>query len=132
MPVTGGGCPTAASPDAARSIKSASRVLEVLGLFTEMRAPLRQKDIVQRLNYPQSSMTALLKSLVMLGYLNYDRGTRTYFPTTRVVALGDWINHSIYSDGKLLEMMQAIQAQTDETVTLVSSDQLIHPVSARH
>ena len=105
-------------------IKSATRVLEVLSLFTAVRAPLRQKYVVQQLGYPQSSMTALLKSLVVLGYLNYDRASRTYFPTTRVAALGDWINHSMYGDGQLLEMMRALQARTEETVTLVTQNDL--------
>ncbi len=105
-------------------IKSASRALEVLGLFTETRAPLRQKLIVERLGYPQSSMTALLKSLAALGYLNYDRASRTYFPTTRVAALGDWIHHSMYGDGWLVAMMQQIHERTDETVALVSQNDL--------
>jgi DNA-binding IclR family transcriptional regulator len=69
-------------------------------------------------------MTAVLKSLVALGYLNYHRASRTYFPTTRVAALGDWINHSMYGDGQLLDMMCALQAKTDETVTLVSQNDL--------
>ena len=41
-------------------IKSAARVLEVLELFAEIRAPLRQKVVVERLAYPQSSTTFLL------------------------------------------------------------------------
>ena len=105
-------------------IKSAARVLEVLELFAEQRAPLRQVDIVGRLGYPQSSTTGLLKSLVTLGYLNYHRGSRTYFPTTRVAAVGDWINHFTYGSGALMAMMQTIQAATEETVALVSQNDL--------
>ena len=58
-------------------IKSAARTLEVLELFHEQRAPLRLKYIFEKLSYPQSSTTSLLKSMVVLGYLNYDRPTRT-------------------------------------------------------
>ena len=105
-------------------IKSAARVLEVLELFADTRTPLRQKVIVERLAYPQSSTTGLLKSLVALGYLNYHRATRTYFPTTRVAAVGDWINHYIYGSGQLMAMMQRIHAETDETVALVSQNDL--------
>ena len=105
-------------------IKSASRALEVLDLFTELRAPLRQKLIVERLGYPQSSLTALLKSLAALGYLNYDRTSRTYFPTMRVAALGDWVHHSMYGDGRLIDMMQRIHDRTEETVALVSQNDL--------
>ncbi len=105
-------------------IKSAARVLEVLELFADTRTPLRQKVIVERLAYPQSSTTGLLKSLVALGYLNYHRATRTYFPTTRVAAVGDWINHYLYGSGQLMAMMQRIHAETDETVALVSQNDL--------
>ncbi len=105
-------------------IKSAARVLEVLELFAETRAPLRQKYVVERLDYPQSSTTGLLKSLVALGYLNYHRASRTYFPTTRVAAVGDWINHFIYGSGQLIEMMQRIHDATEETVALVSQNDL--------
>ena len=108
-------------------IKSAARVLEVLELFAEIRAPLRQKVVVERLAYPQSSTTFLLKSLVALGYLNYHRASRTYFPTTRVAAVGDWINHFIYGDGPdapLFAMMRRIHAATHETVALVSQNDL--------
>ena len=105
-------------------IKSAARVLEVLELFAEMRTPLRQKFVVERLAYPQSSTTGLLKSLVSLGYLNYHRASRTYFPTTRVAAVGNWINHVIFGTGELLAMMQHLQMATEETVALVSQNDL--------
>jgi len=99
-------------------------VLEVLELFAELRTPLRQKIVVDRLGYPQFSTTGLLKSLVALGYLNYHRASRTYFPTTRVAALGDWINHFIFGSGQLLDMMARIHGETEETVALVSQNDL--------
>ena len=105
-------------------IKSASRLLEVMELFAEIRTPLRQNFIVARLRYPQSSTTDLLKSLVTLGYLNYHRASRTYFPTTRVAALGEWINHFTLGPGELVAMMHRIQTATGETVALVSQNDL--------
>ena len=51
-------------------IKSAERVLDVLGLFSEFRRPLRLHEISTALGYPQSSTTVLLKSLMILGYLS--------------------------------------------------------------
>ena len=76
-------------------IKSAARTLEVLELFHEQRAPLRLKYIFEKLSYPQSSTTSLLKSMVVLGYLNYDRPSRTYFPTPRVAAPQDHHLHQV-------------------------------------
>ena len=105
-------------------IKSAARTLEILELFHERRAPLRLTYIFERLSYPQSSTTTLLKSMVVLGYLNYDRPSRTYFPTPRVAALGDWINHHIYGAGDLIGLMQGVQELTDETVVVSSQNDI--------
>ncbi len=105
-------------------IKSAARTLEVLELFNEVRTPLRLHEVITRLNYPQSSSTALLKSMVMLGYLNFHRATRTYFPTTRVSALGDWINTVIYGSGKLLRLQERIHERTGLSTTIASQNDL--------
>jgi DNA-binding IclR family transcriptional regulator len=105
-------------------IKSAERVLDVLGLFSEFRRPLRLHEISTALGYPQSSATVLLKSLMMLGYLNYNRAARTYFPSPKVAALGEWISHAIFDEGRLIEMLREIQTATGETVGLVTQNDL--------
>lgn len=105
-------------------IKSAARTLEVLELFHELRRPLRLKYIFERLSYPQSSTTSLLKSMVVLGYLNYDRPSRTYFPTPRVAALGDWINHYLYGAGDVFALMDRVLEATNETVVLSSQNDI--------
>ncbi len=99
-------------------IKSAVRVLEVLAFFGQHRAPMSLKQIAEHLNYPASSATVLLKNLTALGYLSYDRETRTYFPTLRVAALGDWISHALFGQGEIFELMQDLHAATGETVSI--------------
>lgn len=99
-------------------IKSAVRVLEVLEFFRQHRAPVSLKHIAERLDYPASSTTVLLKNLTALGYLSYDRAARTYFPTLRVAALGDWISHELFGQGEIFELMQDLHAATGETVSI--------------
>ncbi len=99
-------------------IKSAVRVLEVLDFFREHRQPASLKQIAERLDYPASSATVLLKNLIALGYLSYDRGTRAYFPTLRVAALGDWISHELFGRGEIFELMQDLHAATGEAVSI--------------
>jgi len=77
-------------------VKSASRTLEVLELFSERRRPLRLHEIYEHLDYPQSSATNLLKSMVVMGYLNYNRAARTYIPTSKVGSLGNWLPSFMY------------------------------------
>ena len=51
----------------ASPVKSAARVIELLEYFAKARAPVPLKDICAELRYPQSSTTALLKTLTTLG-----------------------------------------------------------------
>lgn len=107
-----------------QKVKSASRTLEVLELFMEVRRPLRLNEIYTVLGYPQSSATNLLKSMVMMGYLNYNRATMTYIPTMRVAALGSWIPSSINREGGLVTLVEEIQRRTDETVGIAAQHDL--------
>jgi DNA-binding IclR family transcriptional regulator len=100
------------------AVKSVSRTLEVLELFEDQRRPLRLKDIYELLQYPQSSATNLLKSMVMMGYLNYSRSARTYLPTARVTALGGWLVGFMQSQTKYQALLEHVQRETDETVVL--------------
>lgn len=99
-------------------VKSAVRVLEVLDFFRQRQQPAALKDICVALDYPQSSATVLLKNLTQLGYLSYDRSTRLYFPTLRVASLGDWINHALFGQGEVFELMQDLHSATGEAVSI--------------
>lgn len=107
-----------------RTVKSASRTFEVLELFLEHRRPLRLSDIYKALGYPQSSTTNLLKSMVITGYLNYNRHTRAYLPTTRVSALGSWLPGFIHGDNSYRKLVEEIQRRTNETVALATQNDL--------
>jgi DNA-binding IclR family transcriptional regulator len=107
-----------------RTVKSASRAFEVLELFAELRRPLRLNEIHTALGYPQSSTTTLLKSMVMSGYLNYSRHSRTYLPTTQVSALGNWLTGHIVADPAYRTLVERLQRITNETVGLATENDL--------
>jgi DNA-binding IclR family transcriptional regulator len=105
------------------AVKSARRAFEVLELFDRERRPLALRDVQSFLGYPASSGQALLKSLVVLGYLDYDGERRSYFPTMRIAALGAWVSEALFGDGALMAMMERLREATGETVILaVQSD----------
>lgn len=106
-------------------VKSVGRVLEVLELFSDERTPLNATEVERHLNYPQSSTLALLKSLVKLGYLSFDRIDRSYFPTTRVAYLGQWLETSLYSGRELSTMMNDVREATGESVVLSCQNDLL-------
>jgi DNA-binding IclR family transcriptional regulator len=127
------------SVSASRSaVKSALRALEILELFSEVQEPRAMSDIGLALGYPASSATVLLKTLVGLGYLNFDRSTRLYFPTPKLTSLGDWIPKALFGSGHVLEAMHDAHAATGEAVAIGTTNdvylqyvkiiQSIHPL----
>ncbi|CAG1014594.1 MAG: helix-turn-helix domain-containing protein [Rhizobiaceae bacterium] len=99
-------------------VKSATRAIEILEYFMEVRQPRAMSEIALALGYPQSSTTVLLKTLVTLGYLNFDRRERVYFPTPKVTALGDWVPRALFGSSRVLDAMRDVHAATGETVSI--------------
>ncbi|WP_167561158.1 helix-turn-helix domain-containing protein [Bradyrhizobium sp. AS23.2] len=94
------------------TIKSARRVLQILEYLKETRQPANTTDIAMALNCPISSTSLLLKSLASLGYLVFDRQTRTYQASLRVGLLGGWT----YDEDFDLARLNAITGRlTEET-----------------
>lgn len=106
------------------TIKTARRVFEILDFFDEVRRPVGLKELVERLDYPLSSASALLKSMVALGYLDYDRYSRTYMPTMRMAALGSWVQGALFGEGEVHELMRHMSEVTSETITLGTQSDL--------
>jgi DNA-binding IclR family transcriptional regulator len=107
-----------------KTVKSASRAFKILEYMADQRKPLSLSEIYRGLDYPQSSTTALLKSMVSDGYINFNRKSREYIPTPKVSKLGDWLNAFIYGNSSLLELVDSIAEQTDETVVLATQNDL--------
>lgn len=117
-------------------VKSAGRALQILEYFDDARREANMIDIARALHYPESSTSILLRSLVTLGYLGYDRRKRTYRPTSRVRLLGSWIDPTLFQDdGGILSIMESLNAETSDAVMLAArnglSSQYIHVVQAR-
>ena len=100
------------------AVKSAIRVIEIFEFFESSREPRSLKEIVDHLQYPQSSSTVLLKNLVGLGYLSYDCRVRKYFPTPRLSRLGDWVGNSLFGESRVLNLMTELQKATGELIGL--------------
>jgi DNA-binding IclR family transcriptional regulator len=98
--------------------KSVARTFRVLELFRERRRPLTAAQVQHALRIPQPSARVLLKELVDIGYLAYTMPARTYFPTARLCALGDWLGSSLELHDPLLRAVDAIANDLDETTTL--------------
>lgn len=116
-------------------IKSAKRVLELFEFFAECRRPLAVSDVVRGLDYPQSSASALLKSLTRLGYLDYDRYRRHYRPTLRVALFGGWVHDDLYSHTNLSNLMDELHERSAGSTVMLGMQndiyvQYIHVVQS--
>ena len=100
------------------SVKSAARVLEIFEFFTDVQREARLGEISRRLDYPQSSASVLLKSLVTLGYLHFDPATKSYFPSPRLTLLGQWIAQGPFREGTLTRLMEELNRLTGHTICL--------------
>jgi DNA-binding IclR family transcriptional regulator len=106
-------------------VKSAARVFEVLEYFDDVRQPATVMEIARALNYPQSSTSVLLHSLVSLGYLNHDAKARTYIPSARVKLFGSWLEAPFFREGAIMELMHELSEATGELILLAVQDRLI-------
>lgn len=101
-------------------VKSVARTCETLVFFDEMRRPLTVVEISKQLGYPQSSTSALLKSLVKLGFLSHDARRKSYFPTEQVPLLGSWMNPDLFGEGTIQKLLKEISVRTRQTVLLAT------------
>lgn len=116
-------------------VKSAGRVLHILEFFDDVQRAASVAEVSENLKYPQSSTSALLRSLVSLGYLNYDPFARTYISSTRVALLGNWLGPQYVAEGSVVQMMRELNERTGDTVFLGVRNglqvQYIHVIQAQ-
>jgi len=115
-------------------VKSAGRVLEILEFFNELRREARLAEIASGLGYPLSSTSVLLKTLIQLGYIDYDPQTRMYCPSARVAMLGAWLEYHPLGDGRLVRMVDALSRRCGLSVVVSARNgiysQVIHVAHA--
>ena len=98
--------------------KIARRVIEVLEYFDDNHREATVMDIVRRYNRPQSSTSELLSSLVDLGLLYKDPYSRSYCLTPRAALLGSAGQAGPVRDGRLVQLVDRLVAQTGLSVAI--------------
>ncbi len=103
--------------------RTIQRAFEVLDYLSAENRPVRLKEITERFHYPVSSASGVLKSLVVLGYLNYNRDTMSYVLTPRINTLGTKVNDALWQDERVMSGLERLAALTGGQVGLgVQSD----------
>jgi len=79
-------------------------------MFDREHKPLTLKKICDAFRYPLSSGAALLKSLVAPSYLDYERPTRSHFPTMR------WLLLSRHTDDEIEKLYRRFDVETGQRI----------------
>ncbi len=100
--------------------RSVSRAFEVLEHFRHGGAPRTMLELESELSYPYSSMRAILKTLCGLGYLKFDAEHKKYFPTQKLMGLGDWVQSALLKTDSLIWLLEATRKRVGETTALAT------------
>ncbi|WP_410487096.1 helix-turn-helix domain-containing protein [Sphingobium baderi] len=72
-------------------VKSAARAMQVIEFMDTIRRPVSVVELARYLDYPQSSVSGLVQTLLVLGYLHFDPVDRTYTLSSKVSFMGLWV-----------------------------------------
>ncbi len=112
-------------PGERRSLsRSATRALDVLEIFGQLRRPLRAVEIAHALNLPASTANQLLKTMVGSSHLMFDAVAKSYLPSPRLSRFGTWMIETYGSDDRLSKLIHHVQRETGEIVTLTTPNDL--------
>jgi DNA-binding IclR family transcriptional regulator len=99
---------------------SATRALDVLEYFGQMRCPLRAVEIARSLKLHPSSANQLLKTMVESAHLIFEATSKTYYPSPRLTRFSCWMVANYGDDDRLRRLVQHVQSSTGEVVTLTT------------
>ncbi len=105
------------------NVKTALRVIEIIEIFAREGRPLALSELARHLEAPVSSCLALLRTLTSLGYL-YETGRRQgYYPTGRLLAMGQRISRADPILEKVEPSLEELRQTTSETIVLAKVGQ---------
>jgi DNA-binding IclR family transcriptional regulator len=108
--------------------RSATRALDVLELFGEVRRPLRAVEIARRFELHPSTVNQLLKTMVESAHLSFEAGTKTYLPSPRLTRFGSWLAETYGGDGRLRALVTELRERCAEVITLSTPNDLFMQV----
>jgi DNA-binding IclR family transcriptional regulator len=112
-------------PGERRSIsRSATRALDVLEQFGQLRRPLRAVEISKLLELQPSTTDQLLKTMVDSAHLVFDVASKSYLPSPRLVEFGLWLADGYGGDARLRRLLRDLELEPGEVATLSTPNDL--------
>jgi len=107
-----------------KTVRSVARAFEILSHFAKVKRPLSLRDLAQEFDWPTSSLADLLKTLCGVGCLSFDPDSKTYFPTTRLAMLGDWVSGALLRRRDALSELERLRSRFGEKILLGARNDL--------
>jgi DNA-binding IclR family transcriptional regulator len=104
--------------------RSATRALDVLEQFGQLKRPLRAVEISKLLELQPSTTDQLLKTMVDSAHLVFDVATKSYLPSPRLVEFGLWLAEGYGGDARLRGLLRDIELEPGEVATLSTPNDL--------
>jgi DNA-binding IclR family transcriptional regulator len=101
-------------------VKSGARTVQVLEYFHRRGLPARAIEIGRDLELSPSSTNDLLKTLVEIGYLEFDDLTKAYFIGARAALFGHWAATVQPQLGRLRDLASELRERTGVCIVLSS------------
>lgn len=112
-------------PGERRSIsRSATRALDVLEQFGQLRRPLRAVEISKLLELQPSTTDQLLKTMVDSAHLVFDVATKSYLPSPRLGEFSAWLIEGYGGDARLRRLLRGLDLAEGEVATLSTPNDL--------
>ncbi len=105
-------------------VRSVQRAFEILEVFAQCRRPLSLKELTGKVDCPISSLADLLKTMSHIGCLSFDTHSKTYFPSTRLAALSDWVGQEFLPSGDQRVALRDLCEETGGTILLGTPNDL--------
>ncbi|MEP3890541.1 MAG: helix-turn-helix domain-containing protein [Hellea sp.] len=100
------------------TVKSSYRTMAIFEFFAEIKRPATVAEISDAVQIPQSSTSAIIKSLLETSFLSYDIENRTYEPTMRLAFLSDWSAHKNANAAQVPSVLKKLGERIQETTVL--------------
>lgn len=108
--------------------RSATRALDILEYFGEVRRPVRAVEIARFFDMRASSTDQLLKTMVDSAHLVFDGKSKTYLPSPRLAGFTGWMTEMFGTDQRLRRLLDDVEERTHAFVTLSTPHDLFMQV----
>ena len=98
------------------TVKTAARTLDIFEAFASAKEPLSLTELARHLQSPISSCHGLIRTLTARGYLYFLEHRRRYYPTRRLLDLGNVIAAHDPLIERLLGQLEDLRTRTGETI----------------